>query len=243
MFGNFLQAAQITIIGGADGPTSIYVSPFNSKLALIVTVVLLLPLLVFGIYKLISRKRKQNSKTEKFDLYNFDRSLSGKKIERGNPVPDGYYRLVVVILIFNSKGELLIQHRQSFKKNWSNLWDVSSAGHVVAGETSQQGAARELKEELGIDYDFSNTAPVMSVAFPHGFNDFYVIHKDVDVDQLKLQEEEVQAVKWATKDEVYRMIDDGTFIPYNKGIVDFIFFQFDHQGTHTKADWTTTAKK
>lgn len=57
---------------------------------------------------------------EKFYLYNYDRTLSGKIIERGNPVPDGYYRLVVVVLIFNSKGELLIQ----------------------------QGASRELKEEL-----------------------------------------------------------------------------------------------
>lgn len=179
---------------------------------------------------------------ENFDLYNYDRTLSGKTIERGNPVPDGYYRLVVVVLIFNSKGELLIQQRQSYKKNWSNLWDVSSSGHVTAGETSQQGASRELKEELGIDYDFSNTAPVMTLSFPHGFNDFYIIHKDLDAAKLQLQEEEVQAAKWATKDEVFQMIDDGSFIPYNKGIVDFIFFQFDHQGTHTKPDWTVPVR-
>lgn len=175
---------------------------------------------------------------EKFDLYNYDRTFSGKTIERGNPVPEGYYRLVVAVLIFNSKGEMLIQQRQSFKKNWSNLWDISSAGHVTAGETSQQGAARELKEELGLDYDFTGVAPVMTLSFPHGFDDFYIIHKDLDPADLTLQQEEVKAVKWATREEVLQMIDDSTFIPYNKGIVDFIFFQCDHQGSHTKADWT-----
>lgn len=175
---------------------------------------------------------------EKFDLYNFDRTLSGKIIERGNPVPDGYYRLVVAIMVFNSKGEMLIQQRQPHKKNWSNLWDVSSSGHVVAGETSQQAATRELKEEIGINYDFSGLAPVMSTSFSHGFNDYYIIHSDIDISTLKLQEEEVKAVKWASKEQIYQMIDDGTFIPYNKGIVDFIFFQSDHEGTHTKKDWT-----
>lgn len=175
---------------------------------------------------------------EKFDLYNFDRTLSGKTVERGNPIPEGFFRLVVVILIFNSKGEMLIQKRQKFKKNWSNLWDVSSSGHVQAGETSQQGAMRELKEEIGIDYDLTGIPPFMTTSFSNGFNDYYLIHMDVDASKLKLQEEEVQDVKWASKEEIYKMIDEETFIPYNKGIIDFVFFQQNHEGTHTKADWT-----
>lgn len=177
---------------------------------------------------------------EKFDLYNFDRTLSGKIIERGNPVPDGYFRLVVVTFVFNSKGQMLIQQRQKNKKNWSNLWDVSSSGHVQAGESSQTGAMRELKEEIGIDYDLNGVAPFLTTSFTHGFNDYYLIHMDVDPSKLKLQEEEVQAVKWASKEEIFKMIDEGTFIPYNKGIIDFVFFQCDHEGTHTKKDWTKT---
>lgn len=175
---------------------------------------------------------------EKFDLYNFDRTLSGRVIERGNPVPDGFYRLVVVTFVFNSKGQMLIQQRQKFKKNWSGLWDVSSSGHVQAGENSQAGAMRELKEEIGIEYDLNGVMPFMTTSFSHGFNDYYLVHLDVDAESLVLQEEEVQAVKWATKDEIFQMIDEGTFIPYNKGIIDFVFFQSEHEGTHTRADWT-----
>lgn len=175
---------------------------------------------------------------EKFDLYNFDRSLSGKVIERGNPVPDGFYRLVVVTFVFNSKGQMLIQQRQKDKKNWSGLWDVSSSGHVQAGETSQAGAMRELKEEIGIEYDLSGVPPFMTTTFGHGYNDYYLIHMDVEAESLVLQEEEVQAVKWATKEEILEMIDNSTFIPYNKGIIDFVFFQSNHEGTHERADWT-----
>ena len=39
----------------------------------------------------------------------------------------------------------------------------------------------------------------------------------VNPDSLHLQYEEVQAVRWATLEEILRMIDDGRFIPYEKG--------------------------
>ena len=86
---------------------------------------------------------------ECFDLYNEHRQQTGETMVRGTQTPAGRYRLVVHICIFNSNGELLIQQRQPFKKGWSNLWDVTVGGAVTAGETSQQGAHRELLEELG----------------------------------------------------------------------------------------------
>lgn len=36
---------------------------------------------------------------------------------------------------------------------------------------------------------------------------------DIDVSELKLQYEEVQQVKWATINEIFEKIDDGSFIP------------------------------
>lgn len=59
----------------------------------------------------------------------------------------GTYHLVVHVCVFNQKGEMLIQQRQPFKQGWPNLWDVTMGGSALAGETSQQAAMRELKEE------------------------------------------------------------------------------------------------
>lgn len=133
------------------------------------------------------------------------------------------FHIVVHVCIFNSKGEMLIQQRQPFKQGWSNLWDITCGGSAVAGDTSHQAASRELFEELGIQYDFESMRPHFTINFKHGFDDYYFIEYDVDLNTLSLQQEEVQAVKWASQDEILQMIDAGTFIPYYKSIIGFIF--------------------
>ena len=90
---------------------------------------------------------------ELWDLYDAQRKLTGETMVRGTPVPKGYH-LVVHICIFNPKGEMLIQHRQSFKPTWSGMWDVSVGGAVASGEDSQLGARREVAEEIGLDAYF-----------------------------------------------------------------------------------------
>ena len=90
---------------------------------------------------------------ELWDLYTKEREKTGKTMMRGEAVPDGYYRFVVHICIFNDNGEMLIQKRQPFKSGWSGLWDVSVGGSAIAGDTSSQAAARELREELGAEVE------------------------------------------------------------------------------------------
>ena len=102
---------------------------------------------------------------EIWDLYDADRNITYKKMIRGEKTPDGYYRLVVGICIFNSKGEMLIQQRVAEKKFFPSLWEISVGGCSIAGETSAMSAHRELQEEMGIDYDFTNTRPFFTINF------------------------------------------------------------------------------
>lgn len=180
---------------------------------------------------------------ERYDLYNFDGTFTGNSLERGTPVPPGFYRLVIHVCVFNSKGEMLIQQRQK-KKTWSELWDISVGGHVIAGETSQQGAERELQEELGLSHSFRGMSPVIRVSYENGsygafgFDDYYIYKTDVEISSLKLQESEVQNAKWASLEEIKTMIDEKSFIPYHKGLIEFLFFNSEKSGVHTKQDWT-----
>ena len=167
---------------------------------------------------------------ERFDLYDPHRRFTGRTIARGEDVPDGLRRLVVHVCVFNRKGEMLIQQRQSFKEGWPNLWDVSVGGGVQAGETTQQAARRELQEELGLEFDFENETPMLTTTFRKGFDDIYIIHAEPDLNSLRLQPEEVQTVKWAGKGEVLAMIESGTFIPYSRPLMEYIFFRHDHWG-------------
>ena len=54
------------------------------------------------------------------------------------------------ILVFNSKGEFYVQKRTPEKDVYPGYYDVAAGGVVMAGETYDESASRELKEEMGI---------------------------------------------------------------------------------------------
>lgn len=170
---------------------------------------------------------------ELFDLYDADRVRTGKTVVRGEPIPEGYYHLVVHICIFNSAGQMLIQRRQPFKQGWPDLWDVTVGGSAVAGDTSRSAAERETREELGLAIDLTGDRPSMTIDFDRGYDDYYILTRDVGLSSLTLQPEEVQAVRWATKEEILSMIDDGSFIPYEKSLINLLFFLKDRRSAHT----------
>ena len=150
---------------------------------------------------------------ELFDLYDDERNFTGETIERGKPLPENRYHLVIHICIFGSDGKMLIQQRQPFKKGFPDKWDISVGGSAVAGENSRQAASRELYEELGISHDFSHDCPMLTVHFERGFDDVYVIHKDIAVSELRLQKcrrrsgrTEMKYIRLSTAAHLYRTI-------------------------------------
>lgn len=168
---------------------------------------------------------------EIWDVYDIDRNKTGQTIQRGEKLPEGGFHLVVHICVIGSDGRMLIQQRQPFKKGFSNLWDVTAGGSAVKGENSRQAAHRELLEEVGLELDFEGVRPHFSVSFDVGFDDWYVVFADPDISALKLQYEEVQAVRWAAPEEILALIDRGKFVPYFKGYISTIFATSHHLGT------------
>lgn len=144
------------------------------------------------------------------------------------------FHLVVHICLFNSKNQMLIQQRQPFKKGWPNMWDVTVGGSCLSGETSSQGAERELLEEIGYKADLSAERPYFTINFSFGFDDYYIIEDDVDINSLVLQYDEVQDIRWATKEEVMQLIDEGKFIPYHKSLIELIFDMRHNRGAIKK---------
>jgi 8-oxo-dGTP pyrophosphatase MutT (NUDIX family) len=54
------------------------------------------------------------------------------------------------ILVFNGKHELFVQKRTMYKDIYPGHWDIAAGGVVLAGESYEESAKRELLEELGI---------------------------------------------------------------------------------------------
>lgn len=160
---------------------------------------------------------------ELWDVYDINRNKTKRTWVRGEELQPGDFHLVIHVCIFNSNGDMLIQQRQPFKEGWSNMWDLTVGGSATTGDTSQTAAQRELYEEIGLKLDLQQMRPHLTINFERGFDDYYLIEEDVQLHTLTLQYEEVQSVKWASKEEILTMIKNGEFIPYYESLIQLLF--------------------
>ena len=58
---------------------------------------------------------------------------------------------VVHLHLFNSAGELYLQHRPQWKEIQPGKWDTAVGGHIDYGEEVSDALHRELREELGVE--------------------------------------------------------------------------------------------
>lgn len=141
------------------------------------------------------------------DLYDENKNVTGLTFVKGEQVPKGYYYLIVAIYIQNSKGEFLIQKRVASK---GGKW-ATTAGHPKAGENSLEGLFVEVEEEIGIDLRSDKPVLFETCTKNDQFFDIYYLKKDINLQDIKIQKEEVDDIKWATIDEIKKMKEQDEF--------------------------------
>lgn len=63
----------------------------------------------------------------------------------------GLLHRAFMVMVFDSKDNLLLARRSKYKPLWPGIWDGSITSHPIFGETIKQAAKRRLKEEIGIN--------------------------------------------------------------------------------------------
>ena len=151
---------------------------------------------------------------ELWDLYTENRRLTGKTHIRGEEIPDGCYHLVVHVWITNSKGEYLISQRSATRPAFPLMWECVG-GSVVTGESSLEGALREVKEEVGLDLLpgsgkllFTKTRRTY-----HDFMDVWLFQYDGEVSLDNATTDEVAQIKWMTVPQIRELLDSGKLVP------------------------------
>ena len=141
------------------------------------------------------------------DLYDENKKVTGLTFVKGEQVPMGYYYLIVAVILENSLGQFLIQKRVLRK---GGKWALT-AGHPKSGESSLEGLCSEASEELGID--IKNDVPKLVDTWINNDQifDIYYLKKDIDINDIVIQEEEVDDVRYASYDEIIEMNSRGEF--------------------------------
>jgi inorganic pyrophosphatase len=120
---------------------------------------------------------------------------------RGTPLKQGRFVMIAAVLLFNSRGNLILQKIAAHKK-WGGLWTYSAAGHVDAGEDYATAAKRELAEEMGIKADLEKevaVVPVIRAGRQIAFHHVFIARSD---DKIVADESEVAEVKEISLDEL-----------------------------------------
>ncbi|MBO5477872.1 MAG: NUDIX domain-containing protein [Clostridia bacterium] len=133
------------------------------------------------------------------DLYDNNRKAVGKKILSDSCVPKNLNYVTVVVFIYSKKtGKWLMQKRS---KDKGGKWATTS-GHPISGQTSIDGMVTEIKEELGLNVRKEELELITTMKRKDKFVDIYYLEKDVNIEKLYIQKEELTEVNWMTKNDV-----------------------------------------
>jgi len=116
------------------------------------------------------------------------------------------------IIIFNSKGEILVHKRTMIKDIYPGHYDFFFGGIVASDESYDLSAKRELEEEAGI-----KETPIkflFNYKYDTDKSRYHVnIYKTNSDGPFKFQEEEVESTEFVSIEKAKEMIKTETFIP------------------------------
>ena len=143
---------------------------------------------------------------ELLDVYNDQGVPTGRTVIRGDKTAkfnDNEHIAIAVVFIQNNKGEFLIQKTSKEKGGEYS----STGGHVDSGETPLQSIEREIKEELGLNIDKNEIVELGYMLFDMPIRFLYYVKKDINLSDIKPQEEEVESVKFMSCEEINNLIN------------------------------------
>ena len=149
---------------------------------------------------------------EYWDVYDKKGKWKRRAIRKGERLKNNEYHIIVEGWILREDGNFIIQRRSLNKKSFAGMWYCSAGGSVISRETPKEGMVREFKEELGIDIKEDELHLKRIITEKNTIFYIFLVRKNISLDEVTLQEEEVMDVDLADPSKIRKMIEDKTFI-------------------------------
>jgi len=147
---------------------------------------------------------------ELVDVCDENNNLTGIQKFKSEAHKAGLWHRAAHIWIYNPKGDILLQLRAKDKELHPDMWDISAAGHVRAGEEPIISGLREIEEEIGLkvkkeELEFFRIQKYRSTFRNLKNNEFHYIYFfkfNGDVRTLSMQDGEVQSIRFLSLDKI-----------------------------------------
>ena len=146
---------------------------------------------------------------EYLQVFDDDKKMLDEKIARDkkHDLEEGKYFMIVLLFIENSEHKFLMQKTSKAKGSVV----ATTGGHVTFGDDGYKTVFKEAKEELDLDIDKDEIKYNSTVKYPGAYCEVYYLKKDIDLDSLTLQDEEVESIMWLSKEEIEDLIKKDLF--------------------------------
>ncbi len=116
---------------------------------------------------------------------------------------------ISALWIANSRGDILLTRRGLDKAHDPGKWGPAVAGTVDKGEDYDLNIVKEAEEELGLKNIEFKKGPKERISGEHDyFVQWYLLECDKSISEFRIQEEEVEEVKWFSEEELKRELKD-----------------------------------
>lgn len=121
----------------------------------------------------------------------------------------------IAVLIYDTNGNLLLQQRSYKKKSYPGAWSIATTGHVLAGQTPEEAAHMELKEELGFDTELKFVEKRIYEYENHKSFGYLYLGKFPKGAMIVPDRDEVQKAKFISQVDILKMQEEGSIDPHS----------------------------
>ncbi|MDQ3098785.1 MAG: NUDIX domain-containing protein [bacterium] len=169
---------------------------------------------------------KANSPEEILDLVDRNDTVIGEVVRLQSDSNPYFTVRQASVLIYDSDNRLLLHQRSAMKKTSPLSWSVTAVGHVLKGNSPEQAAHKELKEEAGFDVKL---AFVEKEYIRYKYTSYFAYRYigEYDGQPIIMNSEEIVDIRFVDREEYSLMME--LQMPITTGSRKFIENFWDHK--------------
>ncbi len=154
---------------------------------------------------------------EQIDVYDEKGKPTGEILPRAEVHDKELWHQIVLAWVYNSQGEVLLQHRSDSRNSFPNTWDVSISGHIRSGDSAIATVVHELREGISLQVNpneltqigtVSDEFPLVSGKIHREHAIVFLVHRDINLERVELQSSEVDGARWMNLRELAADMDN-----------------------------------